>query len=85
MPKVVEGSVLGLGQSAPHDQIDSDDYLYLMRGYPSNHMGSVSYRLGTGPDLPYIYMKGYDRLRTTEHIPIKPIYFAIRALGVDVA
>jgi hypothetical protein len=31
-----------------------------MRGYPSNHVEFVSYRLGTGPDLPPINMKGYD-------------------------
>jgi hypothetical protein len=30
MPKVVEGSVLGPGRSVPRDQIDSDDYLYLV-------------------------------------------------------
>jgi hypothetical protein len=30
---------------------------------------SVGIRLGTGPDLPSIYMKGYDRL---EHNTINP-------------
>jgi hypothetical protein len=35
---------------APHDQINSGDYPYLMCGYPSNHVGFVSYRLH--PDLP---------------------------------
>jgi hypothetical protein len=56
-----------------------------MRGYPSNHVGFVSYLLGTGLDLPYIYMKGYGRLRTIEHIPIESItFFIIPALGVDV-
>jgi hypothetical protein len=34
------------------DQINSSDYPYLVHGYPSNHMGFVSYRLGTGLDLP---------------------------------
>jgi hypothetical protein len=28
------------------------DYPYLVRGYPSNHMGFVGYRLGTSLDLP---------------------------------
>jgi hypothetical protein len=33
-----------------------------------------------------IYMKGYDRLRTSEHILIEPIiFFIIHAIGVDVA
>jgi hypothetical protein len=57
----------------PRNQINSGDYPYLMCGYPSNHVRFVSYHLGMGPDLPYIYMKGYDRLRTPEHIPIEPI------------
>jgi hypothetical protein len=39
----------------PRDQIDSGDYPYLMRGYLSNHVGFVGYRLGTDRDLPYIY------------------------------
>jgi hypothetical protein len=71
----------------PCDQINSGDYLYLMCGYSSNHVGFVSYRLVTGPYLSlYIYMEGYDRLRTLEHIPIEPItFFIIPALGVDVA
>jgi hypothetical protein len=39
---------------SPRDQNNSDDYPYLVRGYPSNHVGSIGYRLGTGPDLlPY--------------------------------
>jgi hypothetical protein len=37
------------------DQRNSDDYSYLVRGNPSNHVEFISYRLGTGPDLPYIY------------------------------
>jgi hypothetical protein len=28
------------------------DYPYLVHGYPSNHMGFVSYRLRIGPNLP---------------------------------
>jgi hypothetical protein len=72
--------------SCPHDQIDSGYYPYLVCGYPSNHVGSIGYRLGTGPNLPYLYMKGYGRLRTPEHIPIEPItFFIIPVLGVDVA
>jgi hypothetical protein len=38
----------------PHDQIDLGNYPYLVRGYPSNHVGSVGYRLGTSPNL-HIY------------------------------
>jgi hypothetical protein len=30
----------------------SDNYPYLVRGYPSNHVVFVSYRLDTGSDLP---------------------------------
>jgi hypothetical protein len=37
---------------APRDQIDSGDYPYLVRGYPSNHVRSVGYCLGTTLDLP---------------------------------
>jgi hypothetical protein len=74
-------------RSAPHDQINSSDYPYLVRGYLSNHVGFVSYCLETSPDLPiYIYMKGSGRLRNPEHIPIEPITFLIiPVLGVDVA
>jgi hypothetical protein len=36
-------------------KIESGDCPYLVHGYPSNHVGSVGYRLGTGPYLPYIY------------------------------
>jgi hypothetical protein len=32
--------------------VDSGDYPYLGRGYPSNNVVSVSYRLGTYIDLP---------------------------------
>jgi hypothetical protein len=35
----------------PRDQINLGDYPYLMCGYPSNHVGFVSYHLGTGPPL----------------------------------
>jgi hypothetical protein len=46
-----------------------------MRGYPSNHMGSISYRLGIGQDLlPYKY-KGVQPIENPEHIPIESIYF----------
>jgi hypothetical protein len=39
------------------DQINSGDYPYLMRDYPSNHVRFVSYCLGTGSDLLlYIYI-----------------------------
>jgi hypothetical protein len=37
-------------------QINSGDYPYLVRGYPSNNVGVVGYLLGTGPYLlPYKY------------------------------
>jgi hypothetical protein len=40
----------------PCDHINLGDYPSLERGYPSNHVGSVGYRLGTGPDLlPYLF------------------------------
>jgi hypothetical protein len=40
----------------PRDQINSVDYPYLVRGYPSNHVSVVGYLLETGPDLlPYKY------------------------------
>jgi hypothetical protein len=40
----------------PRDWINSDDFPYLVRGYPSNHVGVVGYLLGIGPDLlPYKY------------------------------
>ena len=83
---MVDGPTQRLGRSTPRDQIDSGDYPYLVRGYPFNHVGSVGYCLGTGPNLPYIYMKGCDRLRTPKHIPIEPInyFIIISALGVDV-
>lgn len=53
---------LGLGRSASHNQIDLDDYLYLVYDYPSKHVPYVSY-LGTDIDLS-IYIYKYDRLRT---------------------
>lgn len=47
---------LGLGRSASHNQIDLDDYLYLVYDYPSKHVPYVSY-LGTDIDLSiYIYI-----------------------------
>jgi hypothetical protein len=41
-PKVADGSALGSGRYVPRDQINSGDYTYLVRGYPSNHVGFVS-------------------------------------------
>jgi hypothetical protein len=45
-------------------------------------------RLGTGLDLPTIYMKGYDRLRISLIEPINQIYFisfiSFIALGVAI-
>jgi hypothetical protein len=38
----------------PGDQINSDDYLYHVRGYLFNHVRFISYRLGTDLDLPCI-------------------------------
>jgi hypothetical protein len=35
-----------------YDQINLGDYPYLVRGYPSNHVGFVSYRLEMGPGFP---------------------------------
>jgi hypothetical protein len=69
----------------PRDLINSGDYPYLVRGYPSNHVGVVGYLLETDPDLLPINIKGYGRLRTPEHIPIEPItLFTFLVLGVDV-
>lgn len=56
--KMADGLVqsLGLGRSASHNQIDLDDYLYLVYDYPSKHVPYVSY-LGTDIDLSiYIYI-----------------------------
>jgi hypothetical protein len=53
--KVADGLALGPGRSVPRDQINSNDYSYLMRGYSSNHVRFVSYRLGMGLDFPYMY------------------------------
>jgi hypothetical protein len=84
-PKVVDGLALGAGRSVPCDQINSSDYPYLVCGYPSNHVGFIWYRLGTGPDLPYIY-EGVRPIENPEHIPIEPItFFIIPSLRVDVA
>jgi hypothetical protein len=59
----------------PRDWINSDDFPYLVRGYPSNHVGVVGYLLGIGPDLlPYKY-KGVQPIENPEHIPIEHIYF----------
>ena len=47
---------------APHDHINLDDYPYLIRGYPFNHVGSIGYRLETGSDpIPYKY-KGVEAI-----------------------
>jgi hypothetical protein len=56
------------------DQINSARVLIsrvIIVTYPWESVGS---RLGTGPYLPTINIKGYDRLRTPEHISIEPIY-----------
>jgi hypothetical protein len=45
----------------PRDQIKSDNYFYLVCGYPSNHLKFVSYRLRTGLDLPLYIYEGYCR------------------------
>jgi hypothetical protein len=82
---VADSSTLGSRRCAPRDQINSDDHLYLVRGYPSNYVGIVSYRLGTGADLPYIY----EEVRSIENLKynsIEPItFFIIPVLGLDVA
>jgi hypothetical protein len=74
--KVADGLALRSGQSAlPTIILTQEIIFYLMRGYPSNHVRSIDYRLGTFPDLlPYKY-KRYSQLITTEHIPIEYIYF----------
>jgi hypothetical protein len=49
------------------DDSHSDDHPYLVCGYPSNHVGSVGYRLGTCPYLiPYKYkgVRPIENLRT---------------------
>jgi hypothetical protein len=44
----------------------------------------VGYLLEKGPDLLPINIKGYDRLRTPEHITIEPItLLTFPALGVE--
>jgi hypothetical protein len=56
-----------------------------VRGYPSNHIGFVSYHQGMGPDLPYTY-EGVRPIENPEQIPIESItFFIIPVLGVDVA
>jgi hypothetical protein len=48
--------VLGPGRFVPPPlYINSGDYSYFVRGYSSNHVRFISYRLGTGPDISYIY------------------------------
>jgi hypothetical protein len=62
-------------KSVAREQINSNDYSYLVRDYPSNHVESIGYRLRKYLDfIPYKY-KGYGRLRTLKHIPIEYIYF----------
>jgi hypothetical protein len=59
-----------------------------MCGYPSNHMGFVSYHLGTGPDLPlYIYegLRPIENPRTHSNRTNYFIYhsYIIPTLGLD--
>jgi hypothetical protein len=79
---VEDGPALGFRRSAPRDQIDSDDYPYLMRDYLSNLVGSVGYHIGTGPEYIYIYT---HRLRTPNTFqPNQSTLFNFPALGVYV-
>jgi hypothetical protein len=57
-PNVTYSPALRSGWSAPRDQIDSDDYPYLVCGYPSNHVKSVSYDLGMCPDITIYKWRG---------------------------
>jgi hypothetical protein len=71
----------------PRDQINSGNYPYLVRGYPSNHVGVVGYLLGIGPDLlPYKY-KGVRPIENprTHSNRIYLLLFTFHALVVDVA
>jgi hypothetical protein len=49
----------------PRDQINSDDYSYLVHGYPSNHVRYVGYHLGTGPYPLYGYI--YEGVQPIEN------------------
>lgn len=53
--KVAYCPALGPNGPCPYNQINSSDYLYLVYGYPSNHVKFVSYHLETGLYLLYIY------------------------------
>jgi hypothetical protein len=57
-----------------------------MSAYPSNHVGVVGYRLGTGPDLlPYKY-KGVRPIENPRTHSNRIDYFLYHfCLGVDVA
>jgi hypothetical protein len=87
--KVADGPALRPGRSAPHDQINPGDCFYLVHGYPSNHMGFVSYRLETSPNLPYIYegIRPIENFQTHFNRTNYFIYhfFIIHALEVNVA
>jgi hypothetical protein len=64
---VADDPTLGPGQSATRDQINSGDYTYLIRSYPSNHVGVVGYLLGICSDLMLYKYKGVrpiENLRT---------------------
>jgi hypothetical protein len=62
-----------------HNQINSGEKIIVsMRAYPSNHVGSIGKHLGTGPHIPYIYIKGYCRLRGPQSIQsIKSTLFTL--------
>jgi hypothetical protein len=45
---VADGPTLGPDSPCAHDLINSSDYTYLVRGYPSNNVGVVGYLLGIG-------------------------------------
>jgi hypothetical protein len=70
---------------SPRDQINSDDYPYLVSGYLSNHVRSVDYHLGTCLDLlPYKYkwVRPIENPRT--HSNRTYLLFSFPTLGVDV-
>jgi hypothetical protein len=56
--KAADSLALGPRRSVPCNQVNLGDYPYLVRGYPSNHVGSVSYRLEMGPDFPLYIWRG---------------------------
>jgi hypothetical protein len=61
-----------------------------MCGYPSNHVGSVGYHLGTGPDLPLYIYEGVQlienpRTHSNQTNYVLYYFFIIPALRVDAA